>query len=75
MWTGRQHGKKTWHRRLGKTQGILIVAVVVPLGFSHVNPRDRWASGRPWGCLFIAGTHGFDAGGDQRSKKEKFPSA
>lgn len=32
MWTGRRHGKKIWHRRLGKMQGILIIALVVPSG-------------------------------------------
>jgi len=40
MWTGRQHGKKLchrksirkWHRRLGKTQGTIVIAIVVPTG-------------------------------------------
>ena len=32
MWTGRRRQSKRWHRRLGKMQSVLIIAIVVPTG-------------------------------------------
>ncbi len=55
MWTGRRHGKKTWHRRLGKGQGILIVAVVVPSGLVMATRAISGpAAGLGFACLSMA---------------------
>ena len=45
------------------------------LGFGHVHPRDRWADSRNRVRLFFDRAIRFDAGGDQRGKKEKFRPA
>ncbi len=55
MWTGRRHRKKTWHRRLGKTQGILILALVVPSGLvMSTRAISGPAAGLGFACLSIA---------------------
>ena len=55
MWTGRRHGKKVWHRRLGKIQGVLIIAVVVPTGLvMSTRPINGPAASLGFASLSIA---------------------
>lgn len=55
MWTGRRHGKKVWHRRLGKIQGVLIIAIVVPTGLvMSTRPMNGPVAGLGFASLSIA---------------------